>query len=721
MELRRQADLGHPGQRHRLHRHAADHELHLRRRRQPDQVHRRTRLHHHDTYNADNQPTLVTDPDGNSTLTCYDSDGSTTQTVPPIGVAADSLSASSCPSVYPADYGDRLASDATTYTYDSAANQTVTTAPAPAGQTGHETTTTTYDGDGNPLTVTAPPASNTPGAPDEVTVNTYIAGELATQTTGYGTSQASTVSYCYDPDGDKTAVVYADGNSSGTAPCGTSSPWAVTATPQANYQTTYSYDSAGELVSTTTPATAAAPSGATTTTTYDPAGNTLTRTDPDLVTTTWTYTPLNLTATVSYSGSSAHSVSYSYDADGAKTGMTDATGSSSYTYDPFGELASATNGNRQTTSYGYSPDGQVTTITYPLPAAATWATSDIVSYGYDHADELTSVTDFNGNSISIGNTADGLPSSQALGSTGDTIATTYDNTDAPSSITLKNASATLQSFTYSDAPSGDILSETDTPSSSQTPASYTYDAQGRITSMTPGSGGTLSYGFDPSGNLTTLPSSATGTYDQAGELASSTLSGSTTNYTYNADGEQLSANQGSSTVTSATWNGAGQLSAYDCAAVNMTSATYDGNGLRTSDSYSAASQAFTWNTTAPVSQLLADSANAYIYLGQNTSTPVEQVNLTNGTIAYLITDFLDSVRGTVSGAGSLTDTASYDAWGNPATVGGLTAVTPFGYAGGYTDPDGLLYLLNRYYDPVHWTIPARGSGPYPNARAVYLC
>ena len=55
---------------------------------------------------------------------------------------------------------------------------------------------------------------------------------------------------------------------------------------QAAYQTTYSYDSAGELVSTTTPATTAAPNGATTTSTYDPAGNMLTSTDPDGVTTT---------------------------------------------------------------------------------------------------------------------------------------------------------------------------------------------------------------------------------------------------------------------------------------------------------------------------------------------------------------------------------------------------------------------------------------------------
>jgi RHS repeat-associated protein len=53
----------------------------------------------------------------------------------------------------------------------------------------------------------------------------------------------------------------------------------------------------------------------------------------------------------------------------------------------------------------------------------------------------------------------------------------------------------------------------------------------------------------------------------------------------------------------------------------------------------------------------------------------------------------------VSSSGTLTVTTSYDAWGNPETAGGLSASTPFGYAGGYTDSDGLVYLINRYYDP----------------------
>lgn len=37
--------------------------------------------------------------------------------------------------------------------------------------------------------------------------------------------------------------------------------------------------------------------------------------------------------------------------------MTDATGSSSYVYDPFSKLTSATNGGGQTTGYRYNADG----------------------------------------------------------------------------------------------------------------------------------------------------------------------------------------------------------------------------------------------------------------------------------------------------------------------------------------------------------------------------
>jgi RHS repeat-associated protein len=572
------------------------------------------------------------------------------------------------------------------------------TIPAPAGQSGYETTTYTYDGAGHVITTTAPPAT---GSTSQVTYDTYnTAGQPATQTTSYGTSAASTTSYCYDPNGDRTAVVMPDGNTTSTAACETSSPWVVSSSSypaQAAYQTTSAYDSVGELVSATSPATAAAPSGATTTGTFDAAGNMLTRTDPNGVKTTWTYTPANLAATASYSGSSAHSVTYTYDANGQKTAMTDATGSSAYVWDPFAEQSSAQNGAGQTTTYAYDADGNTTGITYPLPGTATWAATRTVVYGYNNADVLNSVTDFNNHQITITPNADSLPATVALGSTGDAITTTYDPANAPSTIAVKNGSTTLQSFTYSDAPAGNILSETDTPASSKSPAVYTYDPKGRVTSMTAGSGPALNYAFDASSNLTTTPTGATATYDHNGEITSSTLAGTSTNYAYDADGHRLTATQNSTTVASGTWNGAGQLTAYTSPAASMTAATYDGNGLRASTT-STSAQAFTWRTNGQLPLMLMDSTNAYIF--GSTGTPTEQVSLATGTITYLVADSLGSVRGTVSTAGTLTATTAYDAWGNPETAGGLTATTPFGYAGGYTDATGLLYLISRYYDPA---------------------
>jgi RHS repeat-associated protein len=655
-------------------------------------------------YNADDRQALVTDPSGNATLTCYDGDGNTTEVVPPAGVAANSLTSASCPSSYPSGYGDRLAADATTYTFDASDNQISTTTPAPAGQSGHETTTVTYDGAGNVTKTTAPPAS---GSTSQVTVDTYnSAGQQATQTTGFGTTAAATTSYCHDPNGDNTSVVAPDGNTSGTAACETSSPWVISSSSnptQAGFQTTAAYDSTGEMVSTTSPATAAAPSGAASSETYDPAGNVLTSTDPDGITTTWTYTPGNLKSGVTYSGSSAHSLTYAYDADGQMTGMTDGTGSSSYLDDPFGELISARNGAGQTTGYGYDADGNPAGITYPLPASAAWATSDTVTYGFDHADRLNSVTDFNGNKITVGDTADGLPNSLGLAATGDTISTTYDQTDVPSAITLTNGSSTLQSFAYSDAPSGAILTETDTPSSPQSPAAYGYDARSRVTSMTAGTSAPLNYSFDAGGNLTMLPNGASGSYDKAGELTSAVVSGTTTSYAYSADGERLTAKQGSATLASGIWNGARELTAYGDAAASMSAATYDGNGLRASTTTtptggSATTENFTWNLVTQTPQLLLNSDNAFIYADGN--TPAEQVSLSTGAASYLVADSLGSVRGISSSSGSLTATTSYDGFGNPETGGGLTSHSPFGFAGAYTDPTGLIYLINRYYDPA---------------------
>jgi RHS repeat-associated protein len=478
----------------------------------------------------------------------------------------------------------------------------------------------------------------------------------------------------------------------------TSSPWETSSAHQTGYQ----YDSIGELVSQTTPETSADPSGATTRYTYDAAGNQLTTEDPAGVTTTNTYSPTDLLASVSYSGSAAHSASYTYDANGQRTAMTDASGTSSYAYDPFGELSSEENGAGETVSYTYDLLGDQTSVTYPLDSGATWANSDSVTYDYDSAGDLTAVADFDGITTNLVNSATGQPQSLSLGATGDSVDTTFDGDQNPATINLitDSSGSSLLGFSYSLEPSSAIASETDTPTSSQSPADYSYDAQSRVTSMTPGSGSELSYGYDASGNLTTLPSGASTSYDDSSELTSSTLSGTTTNYTYNDDGDRTQAEHGGTTTQSASYNGTNQLTAFSDSGGDITAATYDGDGLRTAittSSGSEGSQGFIWDESSTIPDLLMDGTNAYIY--GSAGTPIEQVNFSSGTASYLVADALGSARGVVSETGSLTASTNYDAWGNPETSGALTSYTPFGFAGGYTDSTGLVYLINRYYDP----------------------
>jgi len=108
-----------------------------------------------------------------------------------------------------------------------------------------------------------------------------------------------------------------------------------------------------------------------------------------------------------------------------------------------------------------------------------------------------------------------------------------------------------------------------------------------------------------------------------------------------------------------------------------------------------------------------DSANAYIFAGGG--TPLEQVNLSTGTIDYLVTDSLGSVRGVVASSGPLVGSTDYDAWGNPETTGGLSSFTPFGFAGAYTDSTDLVYLVGRFHDPATGQFLSVASGVHRRA------
>ena len=94
----------------------------------------------------------------------------------------------------------------------------------------------------------------------------------------------------------------------------------------------------------------------------------------------------------------------------------------------------------------------------------------------------------------------------------------------------------------------------------------------------------------------------------------------------------------------------------------------------------------------------------------------------NGEWKWMAEDGLGSVRGVVDGDAAVHQSIVYDPFGNPIDVLGPEQ-TMFGYTGEPTDPNGLVYLRNRYYSPQLGTFisqdPTEGNIDNPQSLNQY--
>jgi RHS repeat-associated protein len=139
----------------------------------------------------------------------------------------------------------------------------------------------------------------------------------------------------------------------------------------------YAYDATGRLTS------AADPLGRTTTLAYDSAGNLITVADPSGHAQQMTYDGNRRLTGRTAEG--AVGVSFTYDAAGRRSSMTDATGTTRYSYDATGQLVSVTAPDGQVVTASYNVAGQMTALTYPDGL--------IVSYDYDGNGRLVGLHD----------------------------------------------------------------------------------------------------------------------------------------------------------------------------------------------------------------------------------------------------------------------------------------------------------------------------------------
>jgi RHS repeat-associated protein len=643
----------------------------------------------------------------------------------------------------PDNYGG-AASAVTSMTYDSAERVTAQTGPL-----GNNTTTFTYGPAGGLSTgqtlVTDPSGHET--------LDTYSNGLLTSETRGYGTANAGTWSYTYDPvslgvsaetdpDGHVTTYTY-DANGNLTSK---SNGLGVT--------TNYLYDSAGDLLETIDG------DGVATVNQYDQAGHIpsgATGVD-DLTSTTVTQANNVVESSTGILGTApARTTNYYYDnaADpGDRTRVVDPdSNTTTTTYDAYGDVASATDALGNKILYGYNTaTGWGTSMVTPAGVAAGTTTScsppatGCVTYGYDAYGHITVTTNALGNTTKATYDADGNETS-TTDANGNTVTTTYDADDRPVKVTQADGA---QVTDYN--PDGTVAATFDGLNDKTT---YGYDGQGRQDSQTDPDSRTTSSVIDPAG-LATSTTNASGqtttmTHDAAGELTGASYSDGATpsvSYRYDLDGRKTSMTDGTGTttwaydvfgdVTSKT-TGAGETVGYGYdSAGNQTSITYPDEATPVSQTYNGDNQLasvtdWTGNktkfgyspdgtlqtTSYPNGDTVTDGYDGTDTLTSTTVSdsgttvaaysfgrdPAEQVSSTtnaSGTETYGYTQ--DEQLSSETGAAA--SSFGYDAANNPTTVG--TATQAFDAAGQLKTSGGTSYTYSTEGERTAAT-PASGT------------
>ena len=417
--------------------------------------------------------------------------------------------------------------------------------------------------------------------------------------------------------------------------------------------------------------------------TYDLNGNRLTLLDPLGRTTTFGYDALNRLTSLTYSDGVTPTVSYTYDAHGNRTGMTDGVGSTSYTYDEQDRLLSVTSPGPKTVGYRYDRDGNRTKVIYP--------DSTVVTSTFDKASRLTGLLDWASRATSYGYLPDGALETLTHVN-GATTQQRYDNARRLTEIWHQQSGTTIGKHTYTVNAIGnrtqldEVLAQVGGGSVSQT-LTYGYDQLSRLTTATTPND-TTTYTYDPVGNRLSRTRGGTTTsyaYDRADRVTSA----GGVSYTVNANGN-LTARGGDSF-------GYDQANRLTSVTVGGTTSgyTYDGDGKRTSKTTGGTTTSFVYDVNAGLPVLLDDGSRKYVW-GLGLAYAVDG----GGGVDVYHADGLGSVRALTDGTGTVVQTAQTDEFGVSVQAQGNNG-QPFGYTGEQQDSEtGFVYLRARLYDPA---------------------
>jgi RHS repeat-associated protein len=461
----------------------------------------------------------------------------------------------------------------TTYGYDSAGRLiTVTDAEGGVAHYG-------YDSDGRKTSATSPAGLVTKFGYDSAGRNTSVTDP-----------RGGVTKYTYDENGRQTSVTTPAGEDTHnrydaagrlvavTDPAGQITSYGydgvgnfTTVTDPRGSVTKYGYDGNGRMISETDPL------GRVSKRTFDGSGNVTALTGADGKTIRTSYDAVG--QTTKRTGGDA-SIDFGYDGDGRRTSMKDATGTTSYTYDPAGRLLTVAEPDGQTFTSSYDLAGRRTTLRY--------SDGRSVAFSYDKVGRLTGVDDPKLGKATYQLNADGQLLNESLPHAG------RRQYDYDSGLLARYRQSGL------DLPLQDVSLDRDADGRITKQLAphdvllhkYAYDQTGRLVSATGGVDGNTDFSYDANGNATRISRDKLVTtlkYDDADELTStaSSLAGlpvSSTAYTYDAAGRLTSTATGHQT-TALSYDAFGQQSGAtedDGATSVKQSLVRNGDGLLTS-------------------------------------------------------------------------------------------------------------------------------------------
>jgi len=424
-----------------------------------------------------------------------------------------------------------------------------------------------------------------------------------------------------------------------------------TVTNAAGQTTTYNtYNAYGQ------PLTITDPNGILTTLTYD-ARQRLTSRQTASETTAFDYWPTGLLKKVTLPDGSY--LAYTYDGAHRLTQVTDALGNKTvYTldamgnrtaensYDPANALhrahsrvfntlnelwkdVNAAGTAAVTTTFGYDPQGNQTSIAAPLARNTangydelnrlkqiTDPASGLTQFGYDANDNLTSVTDPRGLATGYSYSGFGDLASQSSPDTG-TTANTYDS--AGNLITSTDARSAVSTYTYDTLNRVNSVAYSQGGTTDQT-ITFTYDTgtngKGHLTGASDANH-SLSWSYDALSRVTgksqtvgSVTTSVGYAYTNGDLTTLTTPSGQTVTYGYNGNHQVTSvAVNGATVLNSVTYEPMGPLSGWTWGNGTTTTRTYDSDG-KISQIVSAGTKTYSYDDAFRITGLTDTSPGA---------------------------------------------------------------------------------------------------------------